>query len=93
MSREFVQLAAASTLDVAPSNFPSVWRCLKFVAYDLPKFVAYDVPKFLLYDAAWAGLAEGLGLREPQELPELRVPWGSDSPPASEGLPVRCWYS
>ena len=80
MSKEFVQLAAASTLDVPPSQFPSVWQSLKFVAY--------DIPKFFLYDAAWGGFAEGLGLRQPQKLP---VPWLSDSPVASEGLPVRCF--
>jgi hypothetical protein len=26
------------------------------------------MPKFILYDAAWGGFAEGLGIREPQEL-------------------------
>lgn len=79
MSKEFVQLAAASTLDVPSSRLPSLWRSLKFVAYDMPKFI--------LYDAAWTGFAEGLGLREAQE---LRAPWESDSPPISENLPVSC---
>jgi hypothetical protein len=36
------------------------------------KLVGYDVPKLLLYEAAWGGLAEGLGLREPRD---MKIPW------------------
>jgi hypothetical protein len=57
------------------------------------KFVAYDMPKFFLQDIVWQGLAEGMGLREPEP---LMAPWErpeeSKSDESSVLLPVYIFF-
>jgi hypothetical protein len=90
MSKHFVYDTALNNMIGKPSGYRiSPWSVMETSAKYAGKgvkFVGYDVPKLLLYDAAWGGLVEGLGLREPRD---MKMPWENSEEEPAESVEIK----